>query len=310
MSASPATSCVSPLANPPRTYEAQLQQNVGWALEEGSLFFEQKGAVHDTLRHITQRLHELRLPYAVSGGLALAAHGYRRFTEHVDILVTKQDLRRIQKELSGRGFVPPFQGSKNLRDTETRVKVEFLIAGQYPGDGEPKPVSFPNPADVRIEIDGIYYLRLNSLVELKLASGITQVDRAKDLCDVQELIRVLGLPREFSEQLNPFVHARYQTLWDQVHVSRRRFVMLWRSRWNASNAKSLDDLLETLTDAVEQLQVMKADGVALDPAGETSDGHVRLVTGNPSVAAKYGMEDERELWDADATEGDEDEYEG
>ena len=34
----------------------------------------------------------------------------------------------------------------------------------------------------------------------------------KDLADVQELIKVLDLSEDFSEQLNPFVRAKYNEL--------------------------------------------------------------------------------------------------
>jgi hypothetical protein len=105
--------------------------------------------------------------------MALDAHGFRRLTVDVDILVTRDGLRTIHEKLEGLGFVPPFEGSKNLRDTEHGVRIEFLLAGGYPGDGKPKPVAFPDPAKVGVEIDGIRYLRLSSLIELKLASGMT-----------------------------------------------------------------------------------------------------------------------------------------
>jgi hypothetical protein len=61
-----------------------------------------------------------------------------------------------------------------------------LVGGEYPGDGKPKPVSFPNPNDFAIVLDGIHCLRLPKLIELKLASG-SMPGRRKDLADVQEL---------------------------------------------------------------------------------------------------------------------------
>ena len=70
--------------------------------------------------------------------------------------------------------MPPFTGSKNLRDAEHGVRVEFLIAGEFPGDGKPKAVAFPEPTEAGILIDGIRFLSLPKLVELKLASGMTE----------------------------------------------------------------------------------------------------------------------------------------
>ena len=78
---------------------------------------ERKRGATNAVRRITQRLDELGIPYAMVGGLALFFHGYRRFTEDVDILVTKDDLKTIHERLEGRGYLPPFEKSKHLRDT-------------------------------------------------------------------------------------------------------------------------------------------------------------------------------------------------
>src|SRR5205807_6559215 len=139
-----------------------------WALREGSMHFENESGVHKTLRKIARRLDEIGIPYAIAGGMAMFFHGYRRFTEDVDILVTPEGLKEIHKQLEGLGYVPPFAGSKQLRDTESGVRVEFLTTGDYPGDGKPKPVAFPDPTECSIEIGGIHFLKLNSLIELKL----------------------------------------------------------------------------------------------------------------------------------------------
>ena len=150
-------------------------------------------------------MNELGIPYAVVGGLSLFAHGFRRFTEDVNILVTPEGLKRIHKALDGLGYKPPFAGSKNLRDTESGVRVEFLVTGQFPGDGKPKPVAFPDPDAVAIEKDGVRYLSLPALIDLKLASGMTSPERLKDLSDVMELIKLLDLPQDYSQHLAPFV---------------------------------------------------------------------------------------------------------
>jgi hypothetical protein len=182
------------------------------------MHFEQESAVHQTLRKITRRLEQLGVPYAVVGGMALFFHGYRRFTEDVDILVSKEGLQVIHQRLEGLGYLPPFAGSKNLRDTELGVRVEFLVAGDYPGDGKPKAISFPRPEDVAVELDGVRCLRLPSLVELKLASG-SEPGRVKDLGDVQELIRVLNLPAGFAQQIHPSVRDLFLRLWEGVQGS-------------------------------------------------------------------------------------------
>lgn len=267
-------------------------------MEEGSRHFEEKSAVHLALRKVAGRLDELGIPYAVSGGMALFAHGVRRFTEDVDILVTKEGLRSIHASLAGLGYVHAFPGSKNLRDSELGVRIEFLIAGQYPGDGKPKPVQFPEPQTVASEWNGIKVLGLDALVELKLASGSSSPDRTKDLADVQELIKALRLPEDFAERLEPSVRSEYARLWAATR-SGKRYMTLWRNKFLTTEAKSLDEMIAILRGAVETLESMKADGVVLDPDGGAADDYAHLVTTDPDVARKYDMQDEREFWGDD-----------
>ncbi|MDY3556973.1 nucleotidyltransferase family protein [Gemmata sp. JC717] len=196
-------------------YEQRLKANPRWALLEGSMHFEKESKVYASLLRITKRLDDLGVPYALVGGMAMFLHGYRRFTDDVNLLVTADGLKRIHERLEGLGYVPPFTGSKQLRDTENGVRIEFLVTGAYPGDGKPKPVSFPDPATVFTVIDEIKVLNIVTLVQLKLASG-TAPGRLKDLGDVQELIRVLELGEELAEQLDPSVREQYLKLWREL----------------------------------------------------------------------------------------------
>src|SRR5262249_15953298 len=81
----------------------------------------------------------------------------------------------------GRGYLPPFAGSKNLRDAESGVRIEFLMAGDYPGDSKSKPVAFPNPATASTTVEEIRLLDLPRLIEMKLASGLTNLLRLRDI---------------------------------------------------------------------------------------------------------------------------------
>jgi hypothetical protein len=161
----------------------------------------------------------LQIPYAIAGGMALFAHGLRRFTEDVDILIDASGLSRIHRELAGLGYVRLFPQSNSIRDAASGVRVEFLITGQFPGDGGPKPVAFPDPDKVAVELAGIRYVNLPTLVELKLASGMTNIGRLKDLADVQELIKVLALKPVFAQQLHPYVQAKFLELCTAVQQS-------------------------------------------------------------------------------------------
>ncbi|MCC6682718.1 MAG: hypothetical protein IT445_17595 [Phycisphaeraceae bacterium] len=204
-------------------YDARLTNEGGFAMAEAGRFFDQDSAVHRAIHRLGRRLADLNVDYAIAGGMAAVVHGYQRTTVDVDVLVTRADLTKIHDALDGLGYVPPFAGSKNLRDVEDGVRIEFLITGEFPGDGKPKPVAFPDPrksdprprksqADITIERDGIRFLALVPLIELKLASGMTHPGRLKDLADVQELIRIRQLDKSFAEKLNPYVRDKYAEL--------------------------------------------------------------------------------------------------
>ena len=102
--------------------------------------------VQKALERLARVLEAEGIPYAIVGALALNEWGYRRVTVDVDVLLSAEGLRRLKAEVLGRGYVERFPGSRGLRDTEANVDIDFLIAGEYPGDGKPKPVAFPDPA--------------------------------------------------------------------------------------------------------------------------------------------------------------------
>jgi hypothetical protein len=281
-------------------YENQLDRNPRWALSEGSRHFEEKSAVFDALQKITRHLKDLGIPYAIVGGMALFRHGLRRFTEGVDILVTKKGLKIIHEKLEGLGYLPPHPRSKHLRDTELKVRIEFLTTGEYPGDGKENPVVFPEPGSVSFESDGVSYIKLPNLIELKLASGMTNPGRIKDLSDVLELIKLLNLPADYSNQLNPFVGEKFMELWKRA---RRRYVTLWRNKRLTARAKSIDEMIAALREASSVLEEMRKDGVTLEADGGTDDDYARLVTTDPEVAKKYDMVEESEFWSDDEDEG-------
>ena len=120
------------------------------------------------------------------------------------------------------GYAPAFAGArKRLRSTLDGTPVELIAAGEYPGDGKPKPVCFPQPSEATVEIDGVKFPTLEKLIELKLASGMTAPDRLKDLADVQELIKLRSLSAEFAERINPYVREKYLELLNAVKRGRR-----------------------------------------------------------------------------------------
>ena len=128
-------------------YEQQLNQDVLWALEQGGRHFENRSEVHHTMRRIVKRLKALSIPYAVAGDLAMFFHGFRRFTEVVTMLVSRDGIEEIQNSLTGDRYLPASPGSRSLRDIESGVRINFLVAGDYPGDSRPKGTPDPGGDD-------------------------------------------------------------------------------------------------------------------------------------------------------------------
>lgn len=189
-------------------------------LEEADRFFMGTGKVPQTVRTLAADLDRERIDYALVGAMALNAHGYRRETVDVDVLVHPDGLAAFKDRLVGRGYVEKFQGArKSFRNTQTGVTIEFLTTGEFPGDGKPKPVAFPNPASVAAVIEGVKVVDLPTLINLKLASGMTAPHRRRDLADVQDLIRVLRLDAEFADRLDAFVVPTFRILLKELESS-------------------------------------------------------------------------------------------
>jgi hypothetical protein len=187
---------------------------------EGLRYFMGQGTLNKTLTRLSNDLEERGIDYVVIGAVALLAHGYPRFTEDIHLVMTAEGLERFHEELIGLGYAPAFRGArKRLRSTTDGVSIEVMTTGEYPGDGKPKAVSMPTPAEASTEIDGVKFITLEKLIELKLASGISARDRLKDLADVQELIKIRRLGADFASKLDPYVRPKYLELEEAVRKS-------------------------------------------------------------------------------------------
>ena len=193
------------------------------AYDEGLNFFAGKGMINEALKRIVKDLDDRGIDYAVIGAVALNQHGYRRFTEDIDLLLTKQGLERFQKELVGSGYRPAFEGDRKRFRTSENIPVEIITEGEYAGDGLPKPVRFPDPKGSSVDVEGIKTISLDKLIELKLASGLSAPHRLKDLADVQELIKVKNLDVGFADRLDPSVRAKFKELHESAAQAREEF---------------------------------------------------------------------------------------
>src|ERR1044072_9994814 len=141
---------------------------------EGLRYMKGRGSLNNALAQLCEDLDAHGIDYMVIGAVALMAHGYPRFTEDIDLVLTREGLDAFHRELVGLGYLPAFEGArKRLRATRGGVPVEVILAGEYPGDGLPKPVSFPEPASASVELDGVGVVSIGRLVEFNTAPGLT-----------------------------------------------------------------------------------------------------------------------------------------
>lgn len=278
------------------SFESRLNADLEYAVTQGSIFFEDRGAVQETMKRIASRLEEAGIPYAVCGGMALYRQGFRRFTEDVDILVTREGLDQLHELLEGRGFLKTYQLGKTLRDTTNGVKVEFLITGEFPGDGLPNEVAFPDPVEAAELSNDVKVLSVPWLITLKLASGLTGRDREKDFVDVSALIKARDLPLVIADLLPAMVREKYVELWKKYDGAKPDFILVYRGKFDSGQESGWDSFRKWFPDHAEQSHAMERDGLTLERraiAGDREEFVVR--TRSQELAQKYSMIPEGEL---------------
>ena len=60
--------------------------------------------LYEELLGLRELLRNAGIEYAICGGIAVAFHGYPRFTKDIDLLILPQDLDRVRKAVENQGF--------------------------------------------------------------------------------------------------------------------------------------------------------------------------------------------------------------
>ncbi|MCI0460012.1 MAG: hypothetical protein L0Z62_23925 [Gemmataceae bacterium] len=173
-------------------------------LKEIGRFFAGRSAVHHTLFRLAKRLEEGGIPYAVTGGMAVNAHGHHQTTDDVDVLLSAEGLTEFRGRFAEAYDATPLRGGRRWLDRVNRVPVDVVVAGACPGERTAEAVRYPDPATVAEAIEGVCYLPLRWLIQVKLAAR-----RHRDLGEVAALIRVHDLDESFLNQLHPSVHQGF-----------------------------------------------------------------------------------------------------
>jgi hypothetical protein len=173
-------------------------------LKEIDLFFEGRGREHQTLRRLIQRLEKANIAYAIMGAMAVNAHGAERTTKDVDVLVTQEGLDLFRQRYVGRSYDTVPGRPRRFEERRSKVTIDFLVTGRFPGSGKPGPVAFPHPEEASQTIKNAKVVTLPQLIQLKLAAR-----RHQDFGDVVFLIRIHNLDESFLENLHPSLHGDF-----------------------------------------------------------------------------------------------------
>jgi hypothetical protein len=173
-------------------------------LKEIDMFFEGRGREHKTMRRLVKKLEKANIPYAIMCGMAVNAHNYERTTKDVDVLLTREGFEQFRSRFVPRDYEPDAKRVRRVHDRKHGVNIDFLVSGLFPGSGKPGPIAFPNPVEVSLDLHGIQFVDLLTLVQLKLAAR-----RWRDFADVVELIRFNNLSESFAKRLHPSVRRDF-----------------------------------------------------------------------------------------------------
>lgn len=152
----------------------------------------------------------------VAGGWAVWRHGFAgRVTEDVDIVVPLDRLEALQSAAAMCGFNylhPPEGRWPKLQHRETNIEVDFLPESKLPGTlARPGLVPIGHPSRYQASLDGLRFISLPGLIELKIGAG-----RAKDIADLIALIQhnphQLAAISEHLKQIHPEYAFRFEPL--------------------------------------------------------------------------------------------------
>lgn len=156
---------------------------------------------------LAEALHVAEVRYLVAGGLAVAAHGYLRFTKDVDLVIElgHDNVTRALDALASVGYRPHVpvdgKGFADPRERQRWIDEKGLVVLNFYSDLHRETpvdvfVTEPFPFDAEYEAALVKELRpglpvrfvsLATLIDLKRWAG-----RAQDLADVEQLEKLRG----------------------------------------------------------------------------------------------------------------------
>ncbi len=151
-------------------------------------------------RHLTERIDA-----PVLGDIAVILHGYDRTT--IDLDFYTPDRRLTDEQLRAAGARWSAARREHLLDD---VRIHTVT---------------PDDAGHVVEktsvIKGIRVISLKDLITIKLRCGLNNINRAKDIGDVVELIRRVPLDKRFAGKLPKDLRSEFKRFVDAVQAAER-----------------------------------------------------------------------------------------
>lgn len=168
-------------------------------------------------KEINKVLSRYDISYIFIGGIARNEYTSPRTTEDIDILVAKEDMKKV-KDISI-GYMRDITGNGkmfNFHNNDNKVKLEILYSGEYAGD--PRGIEYLDP-DIISEMhqDGLKYITLKDLIRYKLSAGIYG-NRYKDFGDIQDLIKTNKLSFNYANKFREDLKEKYQQIWKETEL--------------------------------------------------------------------------------------------
>lgn len=164
------------------------------------------------MRHLVDALDESKLDYAFCGGVATNFYGAPVFREWISLVLSEPDCKAFAARWLERGWISA-EFPYDFFDTRHDVPVRVVFPGESSCFNKAQcPVVYQAPTEVTV-IDGIHFVDLHRLIELKIAAGLSHDIRIGEFLDVMDLIRANHLHRELALELHEHVRAKYDELW-------------------------------------------------------------------------------------------------